>query len=136
MDYIIKNIHPLDLQPSKGIGINIPFNGSTGLNITYETKESIRTNLLNFLLTSTRERIMNPNFGTNIRNQIFENISTNNMKNIEDIIFHYVKDNFPSIKLEQIIITPNNHTIDIYFKYSIINTNITDDIQLNFNKSD
>jgi len=136
MSYIIKNISPLDLQPSKGIGISIPFDGPTGLNTTYNTKDSIRTNLLNFLLTGTRERILNPNFGSNIRNQIFEQISNNTLQNIEDIIFTYVKDNFPNIKLEEIIITPDNNTITIYIKYSILNTNITDDIQLNFDKND
>jgi phage baseplate assembly protein W len=136
MSYIIKNINPLDLQPSKGIGINIPFDGPTGLNITYNTKDAIRTNLLNFLLTGTRERILNPNFGSNIRNQIFEQISENSLNNIEDIIYTYIKDKFPQIKLEELIITPDNNTISIYIKYSVLNTNINDDIQLNFDKND
>lgn len=133
MTYIIKNIHPLDLQPSKGIGINIPFDGPTGLNITYNTKDAIRANLLNFLLTGNRERIMNPNFGTNIRNQIFEQISQGNFSNIENIIHSYIRNNFPQIKLNEINITSQDNTINIYFSYSIINTNIEDSILLNFN---
>lgn len=133
MTYIIKNIHPLDLQPSKGIGINIPFDGPTGLNITYNTKDAIRANLLNFLLTGNRERIMNPNFGTNIRNQIFEQISQGNFSNIENIIYSYIRNNFPQIKLNEINITSQDNTINIYFSYSIINTNIEDSILLNFN---
>lgn len=136
MAYIIKNINPLDLEPSKGIGINIPFNGSTGLNITYNTKDSIRANLLNFLLTSNRERIMNPNFGSDIQNSIFEQINSNNLENIENIIYTYMKNNFPDVKLEELNITgyEDNNSINIYFKYSIINTNIEDELQLNFNK--
>jgi len=132
MNYIVQNINPLDLQPSKGIGINIPFDGATGLNITYNTKESIRANLLNFLLTGTRERIMNPNFGSGIRNQIFEQMNNNTLENIENIIYSYIKNYFPNIKLEELSITPDNNTITIYFRYSVINTNITDDIQLTF----
>jgi hypothetical protein len=50
MAYNIININPLDLQPSKGIGIKLPFDGSTGLNITYTTKDATRSNILNFLL--------------------------------------------------------------------------------------
>ena len=71
MAYNIININPLDLQPSKGVGIKIPFDGSTGLNITYTTKEATKSNILNFLLTGKRERIMNPNFGAGIREQLF-----------------------------------------------------------------
>ena len=136
MAYIIKNINPLDLEPSKGIGLGIPFNGSTGLNITYNTKDSIRANLLNFLLTSTRERIMNPNFGSDIQNSIFEQINNKNLEDIENIIYTYIKNNFPDIKLEELNITgyEDNNSINIYFKYSIINTNIEDELQLNFNK--
>lgn len=133
MNYIIQNQNPLDLQPSKGIGINIPFNGPTGLNTTYNSKDAIRTNLLNFLLTGKRERILNPNFGSNIRNQIFEQLTLGNLEEIQEIIQQYIYSEFPQIKLESLIITPENNTITIYFKYSVLNTNITDDISLNFN---
>ena len=51
MAYNIININPLDLSPSKGVGIKLPFDGTTGLNITYTTKESTKSNLLNFFLT-------------------------------------------------------------------------------------
>ncbi len=132
MNYIIKNNNPLDLLPSKGIGIKIPFDGSTGINITYNTKDSTRINLLNFLLTGTRERIMNPNFGSPIRNQIFEQITNNSIKNIEDILYNYIKTYFPQIKLNKQEISSEDNSIHIYLEYEIINTNINDNIQLTF----
>lgn len=135
MSYIIRNISPLDLQPSKGIGINIPFDGPTGLNITFNTKDSIRANLINFLLTGSRERIMKPSFGSNIRNQIFEQVSNNDIKQIESIIHNYIEDNFPNVKLEELNVSTNNHLLNITFKYSVINTNIKDEVQLIFNKT-
>ncbi len=133
MTYIIKNINPLDVTPSKGIGVSIPFDGPTGLNTTYTSKDAIRTNLLNFLLTGSRERILNPNFGSGLRNQIFEILTTGSLQDIKDIIHSYITNNFPMIKIEELIITPEEYTITIYFRYSVINTNITDDISLNFN---
>lgn len=133
MSYIIRNINPLDVTPSKGIGVSIPFDGPTGLNITYTSKDAIRTNLLNFLLTGTRERILNPNFGSGLRNQIFEIINNGTMDDMRDMIYSYITNNFPIIKIEKLIITPEEHTITVYFSYSVINTNITDDISLNFN---
>lgn len=130
--YIIYN-NDSNLIPTKGIGVNVPFNGTTGLNLTYNTKESTRANLLNFLLTGTRERILNPNIGSGIRNQIFEQLTQENLENIKDIIQTNIRDYFPNIILNELQIIPSENTIIIYFKYSLINTNIQDDIQISFN---
>lgn len=135
MTYNIININPLDLQPSKGVGIKIPFDGSTGLNITYTTKEATKSNILNFLLTGKRERIMNPNFGAGIREQLFEQITSNNIENIENIIKFGLNDYFPQVQLNNLTINsfPDQNIIQIYFSYSIRNTNIQDEIIINFN---
>lgn len=135
MAYNIININPLDLQPSKGVGIKIPFDGSIGLNITYTTKEATKSNILNFLLTGKRERIMNPNFGAGIREQLFEQITSNNIENIEDIIKFGLNDYFPQVQLNNLTVNsfPDQNVIQIYFSYSIRNTNIQDEIIINFN---
>jgi phage baseplate assembly protein W len=135
MAYNIININPLDLQPSKGVGIKIPFNGPTGLNITYTTKEAIKSNILNFFLTGKRERIMNPNLGAGIREQLFEQITNNTAENLEDIITFGLNDYFPQVQLINLNINalPDQNQIQIYFSYSIKNTNIQDEIVINFN---
>lgn len=135
MAYNIININPLDLQPSKGIGIKIPFDGTTGLNTTYLTKDSIKSNILNFFLTGKRERIMNPNFGVGIREQIFEQITQGTINNIQDIIEFNLNSLFPQVNLNIININsiPDQNQIQIYISYSIKNTNIQDEILINFN---
>lgn len=135
MAYNVININPLDLQPSKGVGIKVPFDGPTGLNITYTTKDAVKSNILNFFLTGKRERIMNPNFGAGIREQLFEQIINNTAENLEDIITFGLNDNFPQIQLTNLIVntSPDQNTIQIYFSYSIKNTNIQDEITINFN---
>jgi phage baseplate assembly protein W len=135
MNYNIIKIHPLDLQPSKGIGLQLPFNGSTGLNITYTTKDATRSNILNFFLTGKRERIMNPIFGAGIREQLFEQISQGTSQNIRDIIEFGLNDYFPQIKLNKLTVDalPDMNVIQVYFSYSIQNTNIQDEILINFN---
>jgi len=119
-------------QNNKGLGISIPFDGNTGINITYDSKEAIRSNLLNFLLTNKRERILNPNIGSTIREQIFEQVTEESLNNIKDIIITNINDYFPQVLLENLNIIPNNNEISIYIKYSIKNTNINDDIQIIF----
>ena len=135
MAYNIVNINPLDLQPSKGVGIKIPFDNSTGLNTTYTTKDAIKSNILNFFLTGKRERIMSPNFGAGIREQLFEQITNNTVENLEDIITFGLSDYFPQIQLINLNIntSPDQNLIQIYFSYSIRNTNIQDEITINFN---
>jgi phage baseplate assembly protein W len=135
MAYNIININPLDLQPSKGIGIKIPFDGSTGLNIIYTTKDATKSNILNFFLTGRRERIMNPNFGAGIREQLFEQITQGTTDNIRDIIEFNLNNLFPQINLNQLQVnsSPDQNIISVYFSYSIKNTNIEDEILINFN---
>jgi len=135
MAYNIVKINPLDLSPSKGVGIQIPFNGTTGLNITYTTKDAIKSNILNFFLTGKKERIMNPNFGAGIREQLFEQITQGTAQNIEDIISFGLNDYFPQININNLSVktSPDQNTIQIYFSYSMNNTNIQDEILINFN---
>jgi phage baseplate assembly protein W len=135
MAYNIININPLDLQPSKGVGIKVPFDGPTGLNVTYTTKEAVKSNILNFFLTGKRERIMNPIFGAGIREQLFEQITNNTAENLEDIITFGLNDYFPQIQLIDLNVnaSPDQNLIQIYFSYSIKNTNMQDEITINFN---
>ena len=135
MAYNIVKINPIDLSPNKGVGIKIPFDGPTGLNITYTTKDAVKSNILNFFLTGKRERIMNPNFGAGIREQLFEQITQGTADNIEGIIQSELSVYFPQIRIIdlQVNATPDQNIIQIYFKYSINNTNIQDEILINFN---
>ena len=135
MAYNVININPLDLQPSKGVGIKVPFDGPTGLNITYTTKEAVKSNILNFFLTGKRERIMNPNMGAGIREQLFEQITNDTAENLENIITFGLNDYFPQIQLTNLNVnaSPDQNLIQIYFSYSIRNTNMQDEITINFN---
>ena len=135
MAYNVVNINPLDLQPSKGVGIKVPFDGPTGLNITYTTKEAVKSNILNYFLTGKRERIMNPNFWAGVREQLFEQITQGTADNMRDIIEFGLNDNFPQISINslQVSSSPDQNIIQIYFSYSIKNTNIQDEIVINFN---
>ncbi len=63
MAYNLTRRNVLDLRPSTGVGVALPFNNPRGVFKTvYTTKEQLKYNLINFLLTDKRERIFNPNF--------------------------------------------------------------------------
>ena len=135
MAYIVRNVDILDLKPSTGVGIDLPFNGPTGINTTYTTQQAVKANLLNFILTGKRERMMNPGFGSGIRDVIFEQITDERIDQIENLIYGGVELYFPQVQISSLTVDllPNNHTIAIYLKYSVINTNIEDELQININ---
>jgi phage baseplate assembly protein W len=69
-----KKFKVIDLQPDVAVGIKLPLVGKDGrlFDLSYSTSEQLLSNLHNLLLTRKKERIMQPEFGTNILNHIFE----------------------------------------------------------------
>jgi phage baseplate assembly protein W len=134
MPFNIIQIPPTDLNPNTGIGINIPFNSPSVFSSNYQTKDAIKNNLINFFLTNPGERYLNPNFGGGIKAFIFEQITSNNLdfliNDIRDKVFIY----FPQISIDNLEIKSkeDENTINIRMDYSIINTNLSDIIEIEF----
>ena len=84
MAYNRRKIDPLDLQPRKAVGVALPFSGRAVFNSTYQTKDAIRNNLINFFLTGKNERVFNLNFGAGLRNLLFENITKTGLTRLEN----------------------------------------------------
>ena len=97
MPYIVRNVDVLDTKPSTGVGIKVPFDGPTGINTTYTTKDAIKSNLLNFILTGKRERVFNPSFGSGVRELLFEPITEDIVDQIDNLIRGGVEAYFPTV---------------------------------------
>tara|TARA_Y100001958_G_C20888804_1_gene315871 strand:- start:155 stop:577 length:423 start_codon:yes stop_codon:yes gene_type:complete len=134
-NYQFKNIDVLDLKPSVGIGIKVPFDGETGINTTFTTKDAIKSNLLNFLLTGKRERVLNPLFGSGLRELLFEPITDDLNTAVKELIVDGVTQFFPNVVINSLGVkqSPEESIINIILNYSVINTNIQDEIQINVN---
>jgi phage baseplate assembly protein W len=133
MAFEVKKINPLDLQPRKAVGINLPFTGKAVFNSTYQTKDATRVNLINFLLTNKGERYLNPTFGSNIRLMLFKNINQDTLDEIEDMISEDISNYFPKVNPTALKITssPDTNTVRFYLKYKIIESNIEDELLIN-----
>jgi uncharacterized protein len=134
MAYRVPNIEPIDLQPRVAIGISLPFNGSTGFNSTYTTADQLHTNILSFLLTNRGERLFQPTFGANLRSFIFEQISTNTLDDLREIIKSKIEQQFPRVRVFDIEIdaNPDVNAISISFTYRVTQTDIEDNISITF----
>jgi len=157
----LPNKHPLDINKRVAVGVSIPFNGtgtstdnilisasskpnvenisptySTGnsiFNSTYTTTEQIKSNIINYILTNKGERVLNPNFGSNLRAFIFENITESNLRALEIKLTSDIKDNFPSVNVISLTLTPayEANTIQLDIVYSIYG-NEAQNIQITF----
>ena len=134
MAFAAKKIFPIDTKPGTAVGVSIPFNSPTVFYSTYTTKDAIKNNLINYFLTDTTERYLNPNFGANLRSFIFEQITTNNLEGLKEYVQSQISTYFPSVIILSlnILSTPDYNEVTIDLKYNIKDTGITDQIQIAF----
>ena len=126
--------YPIDLSARKAVGVSLPFNGNAVFKPTFTTKDAIRNNLINYLLTNPGERVFNTSYGAGLRKYIFENITRNNITDIQNYVESIISKSFPNIQGEVIIQTSSDfNIIYITINYTITNTGITDNIQISLN---
>ena len=135
MAYGRRQIFPNDLRPRVAIGFDLPINGPAVFTPNYQTRDAIKSNLINFFLTNPGERPGNPEFGGGLREFIFSQIEENNLEYLKEDIQSKLSANFPNIVVEQLRVleTPDTNTITVNITYSIPNTGINDQLELNFN---
>jgi len=134
MAFGAKKIFPIDTRPGTAVGVSIPFNNNSVFFSTYTTQDAIRNNLINFFLTNKGDIYLNPNFGANLRIFIFEQISSNNMDDLKETVQSLISQYFINIKVDNLNIlqSPDTNEVTIQLYYSIINTGITDQVQISF----
>ena len=135
MAFGAQKIFPIDTKPGTAVGVAIPFNAPGVFFSTYTTKDAVRNNLLNFFLTNPPERYLNPTFGSGLRAFIFEQISTGNLDGLKENIQSQLRQYFPNVAVGSLDITssPDYNNITVSLTYNVIDTAISDEIQIAFN---
>jgi phage baseplate assembly protein W len=132
MAQIIQNKYPIDLDARKAVGFGFPLNGNAVFIPTYQTRDQIKANLVNYILTNRGERVFNPNFGANLRALLFEGIDDSTLDEIQNRIQNSISTYFPQIIINQIKFNtqPDQNTINFTLTYQIINFGITDSVNI------
>ena len=127
-----RKINPLDINNNVRIGVAFPLNEVNMTSGTLTTKEQIKTNLINLLLTVPGERINNPNYGIGLKNLLFENSVDEDtlLENINNQTSFFM----PEISVESAEIERelDLYRLSISITYSINNEKNDDSIQINF----
>ena len=100
MAYKIVEIDTNTLTPNRAIGVKFPFNAPGVFQKTFTTFDQASTNVKTLLLTRKGERYLQPNFGTDLLNIVFEP----NVFELKDFISTTITDAI-SFWLPYIIIT-------------------------------
>jgi phage baseplate assembly protein W len=128
-------LNPQDVGQPRGIGINVLFNnGKNVFNQTYTTKEQVKSNLINYILTNKGERFFDPLFGGNLRASLFEPDTAFDTvaARLEQEIYAYV----PNIIIRNIGIRllSDQNLVNLILDYSINNQN--DNLVINVSTTD
>ena len=134
MAFNVQKINPLDLQPRKAVGVNLPFSSNSVFNSTYTTQDALKANLVNHFLTEKGERYLNPDLGAGLRRLIFDQITEDKKGEIDAVIRTEISTYFPSVQINNVKIasSPDTNTVTVFIKYSVMQTNIQDELLINF----
>ena len=105
MARLVPKIYPLDVNENVPIGISFPLTVGTQKQ-NFVTSAQVHDNLRNLILTMKGERPMQPTFGSDLYNLLFEPIDDDQLSNAAE---HAVRDAvalwMPAIQIETVSIT-------------------------------
>jgi phage baseplate assembly protein W len=134
MAFDAQQIYPIDFDKSAAVGVDIPFNSPSVFRSNYTTRAAIKNNLINYFLTNPGERPLNPSFGGGLRAFIFEQITTGNLDFLKERITNDLGRYFPNVAVGSLKIFEqiDSNTITVVLTYNVINTNISDTLEIDF----
>jgi len=86
----------------------------------------MKSNIVNFILTNKGERVLNPNFGSNLREFLFEDINESTLKALEIKLTNDIQNNFPNVTINSLTLNPlqDDNTIQLSLSLSVYNGDI------------
>lgn len=110
-----------DRNPNRGLGIRLPFNEYNVFTLNYTTKDQVKSNLTNYMLTNKGERVFNPEFGADLRRLLFDQLS--DFTDAREILLDNLAIYFPMITVNALDFSPDfdRNVLNIKLNYSINN---------------
>jgi phage baseplate assembly protein W len=100
-------LEPLDFEKDISLGLDLPFSERSGklFTLNYLSIDQAVVNLKNLILTLKGERVMHPNFGTNLRRYLFEPNLPSLREDVGTEIEEAVKFWLPYIRISDLEVT-------------------------------
>lgn len=134
MAFGFKQVAPIDSRPGVAVGVSVSFNGNAVFVPTYTTKDAIKNNLINYLLTNKGDRYDNPSFGGDLRKFVFEQLSDTTIDSIKEDIITTIQTYFPTVEISSVSILrqPDINQILVEIYYTVTTTGQADNLLITF----
>lgn len=136
MPYRVRKIPVSDLEGKRrAIGVKIPFSGDAVFLQTYQTKDALKMNILNYFLTSKGDRYMNPLFGNSLTLNLFENLTEEKKYLIREQISLDFQQYFPKVIIRELDIQffEDEHAVQLHLEYEVRDTGEQDSVTVDIN---
>lgn len=153
MAYNVRKIQPEDLEGRKVIGVKLPFGGVYSVTDpnerstyssrrkrprtvvfvpTYQTKDAIKTNILNYFMTAKGERYFNLPFGNELLRSLFEHDTPERRSIIIEQTRQDLQLWFPKVQVIKLEVnSAEENAIQLYLQYAIRDANTIDELTIN-----
>lgn len=119
---------------NKALGILLPAERGTAgyFNQGFDVVTQIKSNLINLVLTRKGERLMQPTFGCNIHDLMFDQITDETVAAARGAIEEAVQSWLPYLSIKNVVINKNSDSNEVFLdiRFSVRNNSITDSITL------
>ena len=153
MPYNIRKIDSRVKEGRKALGVRLPFSSEVidekhvgkpdasapftfnryrVFTSTYQTKDRIKSNLLNYFMTARGERYLNPTFGNELLNSLFEHYTEDRKQLILEQKRLDLASYFPEIEVRNLDLENQDNSVKLSLTYSILYSGVDDEISINF----
>ena len=104
------NVREIDRDDDIYVGIRFPLDHSPE-GFFYKTKtirEQVKSNIRNLLLTEKGERVFQPNFGSNLKSLLFEQITPTSLENVENDIRESLSTWLPYVNVNDLVVAQDS----------------------------
>jgi len=104
------NVREIDRDDDIYVGIGFPldYNVQGFFRKTKTIREQVKSNLKNLILTAKGERLFQPNFGTNLKSLLFEQITNATLENIENDIRESIGTWLPYVNINNLVVVQDD----------------------------
>ncbi len=131
--YVYCDLH-LDLSMANNIGNGLNTQESNDITVDYDYN-AIKNSLTNIFSTRPGEKILNPSFGANLEQFLFDRVDSIRGKILGNTILENITNYEPRVNVQSVQVqpVPDKQLYYVLLVYQILNIGVVDKLQLQFN---
>jgi|TARA_R100000030_G_C3208468_1_gene112716 phage baseplate assembly protein W len=104
------NVREIDRDDDIYVGIEFPLDYSSQgfFRRTKTIRQQVKSNIRNLLLTEKGERVFQPNFGSNLKSLLFEQITPTSLENVENDIRESLSTWLPYVNVNNLVVVQDD----------------------------